>query len=451
MKKLSRRKFVKTTATAATGIYILPRFSIGQEGPPPSSRLNLAFIGAGGRGKDNRQGMADENIVALCDVDTTRLEEALEENPEAKGFKDFRVMLDKMGSQIDAVVVSTPDHTHFAAAMEAMQRGKHVFVEKPLAHNIWQCRTLKKAARHYKVITALGNQGHVTEGIRLVKEWVDAGVLGDVTEVLAWFDGPIFGKGKYFHKPRRFPPRQHEIPESLDWDLWLGPTSPRPYSRFYLPRIWRGWYDFGCGELGDWACHTLDAPFWSLDLGMPTGAEATRRSKSAEGFVPKRSEIRFEFPARGKKPPVVLNWFEGGLKPRRRPEWRLKKLPESGMIMVGEKLSLMTGGRPNSPKLLPEDIWEDFRQNPPSETIPRIKGSHWNEWAQAIKGKGPMPLSSFDYGAELTEMALVGVLAQRFNTRINWDAQNMRISNHPELNSYVKEPVRKGWEYGEDI
>ncbi len=451
MKKLSRRKFVKTTAVAAAGVYILPRFSIGQEGPPPNGRLNLAFIGAGGRGSANRQGLADENIVALCDVDLNRLNEALEEHPEAKGFRDFRVMLDKMGGQIDAVVVSTPDHIHFAAAMEAMRRGKHVFVEKPLAHNIWQCRTLKKAARHYKVITALGNQGHVTEGIRLVKEWVDADVLGDVTEVHAWFDGPEFGKKKYFRKPRRFPPRPEEVPDGLDWDLWLGPTKRRPYSRYYLPRFWRGWYDFGCGELGDWACHTLDAPFWSLDLGMPTEVNTTRRSRSAEGFVPKRSAISYQFPARGNKPPVTLNWFEGGLKPPNQPEWGLKKLPDSGMIMVGDKLSLMTGGRPNSPQLLPEHVWEDFRKNPPPETIPRIKGSHWNEWAQAVKGESPMPVSTFDYGAELTEMALLGVLAQRFNTRILWDTQKMRVTNHPDLNSYVKEPVRKGWEYGEEF
>ncbi len=451
MKKLTRRKFVKTTAAAAAGVYILPRFSIGQEGPTPASRLNIAFIGAGGRAIENRQGLADENIVAFCDVDATRLNEALEENPEAKGFKDFRVMLDKMESQIDAVVVSTPDHTHFTAAMEAMRRGKHVFMEKPLAHNIWQCRTLKKAARHYKVITALGNQGHVPEGIRLVKEWVDAGVLGDVTEVLAWFNGPSFGEGKYFQKPDSYSPAEEEIPEGLDWDLWLGPAQWRPYSHFYQPRYWRGWYDFGCGEIGDWACHTLDAPFWSLDLGMPTEVKATRRSRSKEGFVPDRSVIRYKFPARGDKPPVTLKWYEGGLKPRLRSKWGMKKLPGSGMIMVGDKLSLMTGGRPNSPKLLPEKVWEEFRKNPPSETIPRIKGSHWKEWAQAVKGEGPMPLSTFDYGAELTEMALVGVLAQRFNSLIEYDAQNMRVTNHPEFDAYLKEPVRQGWEYGEEL
>ena len=451
MKKLSRRKFVKTTAAAAAGVYILPRFSIGQEGPPPCRRLNIAYIGAGGRGKANRTGLIDDNVVALCDVDATLLNEALAENPGAKGFKDFRVMLDKMGSQIEAVVVATPDHTHFAAAMEAMRRGKHVFVEKPLAHNIWQCRTLKKAASHYNVITALGNQGHATEGIRLVKEWVDAGILGDVTEVLAWFHGPTFGEGKFFQHPDSYPPSPEEVPEGLDWDLWLGPVQSRPYSRFYLPRYWRGWYDFGCGELGDWACHTLDAPFWSLDLGMPVEVKSTRRSRSGDGFVPNRCVIRFKFPARGDKPPVTLKWYEGGLKPRRRSKWGMKELPKSGMIMVGDKLSLMTGGRPNSPKLLPEKVWEDFRKNPPPETIPRIKGTHWKEWANAVKGEGPMPMSSFDYGAELTEMALVGVLAQRFKTRIAYDAQTARVTNHRELNAYVKEPVRKGWEYGEEV
>ena len=450
MKKLSRRKFVKTTATISAGTFILLRFSIGQSVPSANSKLNLAFIGVGGRGVQNRKGLVDENIVALCDVDDGRLGEAQEEHPNARRFKDFRVMLDKMDSEIDAVVVSTPDHMHFACVMDAMQRGKHVLVEKPLAHNIWQCRMLKKAARYYKVITALGNQGHVMEGIRYIKEWVDAGVLGDVTEVHGWSAGP-YTEELFYRKPDKSPPTPEEVPQGLDWDLWLGVAKQRPYSQFYQPRTWRAWYDFGSGELGDWVCHTLDAPFWALDLGMPTEVKPTRRPRSLEGFVPDRSITRFKFPARGNKPPVTLKWYDGGLKPRLRSEWRMKQLATEGMIMVGDKNTLITGERPGSPRLLPKDVWEDFRKNLPPKTIPRIKGSHWKEWTRAIKGEGPMPMSSIDYGAELTELALVGVLSQRFNTRIKWDARNMRVTDRPDLDVYIKEPVRKGWEYGEEI
>jgi predicted dehydrogenase len=183
-------------------------------------------------------------------------------------------MSDKMANEIDALLVSTPDHTHFAATMAAIQLGKHVYVEKPLAHNVWQLRTLKKAAHHHNVITQMGNQGYATDGIRRVKEWVDAGIIGEVREILAWFNGPEFGEGKYFTKPAQFPPAEEPIAAGFDWDLWLGPVSKRPFNHVYHPKSWRGFYDFGNGELGDWACHTLDVPFWSLELGIPIATEA---------------------------------------------------------------------------------------------------------------------------------------------------------------------------------
>ncbi len=451
MRNISRRNFIKTTAAVGVGSFVLPRFSVGQSGASANSKVNIASIGVGGRGKSSWKACSDENIVALCDVDDNRAAEGFEEHPNAKRFKDFRVMMDKMDKEIDAVIVSTPDHVHFAAAMAAMQCGKHVYVEKPLAHNIWQLRTLKKAAHYYNVITQMGNQGHATEGIRLIKEWYEAGVLGNVTEVIAWFSGPNF-EGKYFVKPDSYPPKREAVPEGLDWDLWLGPAKKRPFNNCYVPLTWRSWYDFGNGELGDWACHTLDGPFWALDLGMPNVVKPELYEGVGKGFVPDKSIINLEFPARGDKPPVTLKWHDGYVKPENRPEWGLEELGGSGMIMVGDKCSLMTGGRPDSPRLLmPEDEWKEFRKNPPEKTIARVKGGPQAEWVAAIKGEGPMPGSNFDYSTELTEMTLLGVMAQRFNKTVEYDAENMRITNSRKMNAYVKEPVRRGWKFGEEV
>ncbi len=449
MKNLSRRSFITKTGAVAAGTLLLPALSHCKG----NGKINIAVIGVGGRGKANWTACKNENIVALCDVSETAAAEGFKAFPEAKRFTDFRVMFDKMAGRIDAVIVATPDHTHFPAAMAAMQLGKHVCVEKPLAHNVWQLRTLRKAAQHYNVITQMGNQGHTTMGIRYVKEWYEAGVMGNVREVIAWFNGPEFIETGYFLKPDNYPPKEEPIPEGLDWDLWLGPAAYRPYSHFYIPRFWRGWYELGNGELGDWACHTLDAPFWSLDLGMPVSVESMFRTPSPDGYVSDQSVLNFEFKARGDKPPVTLKWYEGGIKPENRPEWGLDELPGSGMIMVGDKVSLMTGGRPNNPKLLlPEEEWKAFTDNMPAETIPRVEEeAPQAEWLAAIKGEGPVPGSNFEYSARLTEMASIGVMAQRFNTRIEYDAENMKVTNHPEFDIYIKEPVRQGWEYGEGL
>ena len=448
MQKLTRRSFVTKSAAAAAGVLVMP----GLTRHLGNKKVNLAIIGVGGRGSENLNVCLNENIVALCDTDESQLAKWSEKFPQAKKFRDFRVMFDKMAKKIDAVIISTPDHTHFAAAMAAMEHHKHVYVEKPLAHNIWQLRTLVKAAKRYKVINQLGNQGHTTIGIRRIKEWYEAGVLGNVKEVIAWFDGPAFSQKGYFLKPDSYPPKEEPIPSGLDWDLWLGPAEFRPYSHYYLPRFWRGWYELGNAELGDWACHTLDAPFWSLDLGMPVSVDSIIRSPGPDTFISDQSQLKFEFEARVNKPPVTLHWYEGGLKPENRPEWGLPSIGGSGMIMVGDKVSLMTGGRPDNPKLLlPQDEWKHFTENMPAETIPRVEGGPQAEFLAAIKGDGPMPVSDFAYGARLTEMALIGVLSQRFNTRIEYDALKMKVTNHSDFDRYIKEPVRKGWEYGEDL
>ncbi|MCK5821950.1 MAG: Gfo/Idh/MocA family oxidoreductase [Bacteroidales bacterium] len=438
---ISRRGFVKAAGTIGSGILIAPHLL----SCSANRKVNIAVIGAGGRGQANWTPMENENIVAFCDVDDRMTEAAYEAYPDAKRFKDFRRMFDKMHRKIDAVIVSTPDHTHFAATIAAIELGKHVYVEKPLAHNVWQVRTLKEKAKEYGIISQMGNQGHATDGIRRVKEWYDAGVLGDVREVHAWFDGPTFG-GSYFKKPESFPPPEVAVPKELDWDLWLGPAKNRPYTHYYLPRIWRSWYDFSSGMLGDWGCHTLDAPFWSLDLGMPNLIVPELKTDTPEGFLEDASIVRYEFSARGNKPPVTLKWYQGAHKPENNPDWGLETLPSSGMIMVGDKKSLMTGARPQNERLLvPEEEWLAFEANPPTPSIPRIGSGPQLEWINAIKGDGPMPGSNFDYASDLTEMVILGALAQKTNVELEYDAKNMKVTNHPDFDRFIREPARDGW------
>lgn len=467
MTEVSRRSFLKAGAVVTAGAFFIPNLL----SCSPGNKLNIAIVGAGGRGADNwhelfadspedankpkdqRKKVLTESVVAICDVDDRRAAEAFKTFPKAKRYKDFRKMLDEMGNQIDAVMVSTPDHTHFAAAMAAMQLGKHVYVEKPLAHNVWQLRTLKKAAKHYGIVSQMGNQGHTTNGIRLIREWYEADVLGQVKEVHAWFGPFDFKPGGYWTKPDAYPPSAQPVPEGLDWNLWQGPVTERPYNGVYVPKAWRGFYDYGNGLLGDWACHTIDAPFWALQLGMPTSAEGIVTNPIPDhSFIADQSVVTYQFPARGDKAPVTLSWHEGGLKPEIKPEWGIKELPDTGMIMVGEKKSLITGGRPNQPRLcVSDEEMKEFLANAPAQKFTRVgEEKPQQEWIDCIKNH-TLPGSNFDYAAELTEMIAVGVLAQRFATKIEYDAANMKITNKPELNAYIKEPVRDGWAYGDNL
>ncbi|WP_299580865.1 Gfo/Idh/MocA family oxidoreductase [uncultured Sunxiuqinia sp.] len=449
MKNFSRRSFMKSASAATAGIVFIPNMIRCS----PSDRLNFAVIGVGGRGAASWTQVPAESIVAMCDVDDRMSAKGFEARPNAKKYKDFRVMFDEMANDIDAVIIATPDHTHFPAAMAAMELGKHVFVEKPLAHNIWQLRTLQKAAKHYGVVSQMGNQGHTTNGIRLTKEWYEAGVLGEVKEVIAWQGKINFEKDGYFGKPTTFPPQEQKVPEGLDWNLWQGPVPERPFNNLYAPRTWRGFYDYGNGKLGDWCCHTLDAPFWALDLGLPHTVEAIVTDPVPDhSFVAEESLVTWQFAARGNKAPVTMKWYEGFEKPVVRPEWGVDELPGSGMIMIGDKKTLITGGRPNDARLLvPEVEMKEFLKNPPAQTIPRVgEEKPVQEWVDAIKN-GTLPGSNFDYSASLMEMAQVGVLAQRFGGRLDYDAQNMKITNRPELDDYIKEPVREGWSYGENL
>ncbi len=449
MKNLSRRSFLKSGAVAGVGVMFIPNLI----SCSPNKQLRFAMIGVGGRGQASWSQVPVESLVAMCDVDERMSMEARKAVPNAKWYKDFRVMFDEMAKDIDAVMIATPDHTHFAAAMAAMELGKHVFVEKPLAHNIWQLRTLQKAAKHYGIVSQMGNQGHTTHGIRLVKEWYEAGVLGEVKEVIAWQGKIDFEKDSYFARPATFPPQAEEVPNGLDWDLWQGPVAERPFNNLYAPRTWRGFFDYGNGKLGDWCCHTLDAPFWALDLGLPHTVEATVLNPVPDhSFVTEESVVTWHFAARGNKAPVTLKWYEGIEKPEIRPEWGVTELPGSGMIMIGDKKTLITGARPNNPKLLvPEEVMNEFLKNAPAQTIPRVEEEKpVQEWITAIQNDS-LPGSNFDYAASLMEMAQIGVLAQRFGGEIKYDAATMKAAGRPELDVYIKEPARKGWAYGENL
>jgi predicted dehydrogenase len=455
---VNRRHFLSATAGTVAASTVFPSFAIGKPGKSANSKLNIAFIGAGGwiARQPYEQGCKEENLVAFCDVDRTLSAENMKNwRSDQPFFDDFRVMLDKMHKEIDAVVISTPDHTHFAATLMAMERGIHVYTQKPLAHNIWQSRTLVKAKERYKVVTQMGNQGHAGDGIRQSVEAIRAGLIGEVTEVFTRNEGPAMGND-HFANPSIMPPPASPVPDGLAWDLWLGPAAKRDFYTDYLPKKWRAFYDFGLGMLGDFGCHTLDTPVWALDLDPPTVVECVRREKSLDGVIPTASHIKFHFPAKGARGPVLLHWFDG---PQ---DWtqvgRIDKFGADHAAylgracwMLGTKGLLGCGTHAGAPLIAPEDVRKQWKESPPPQSIPRVAGGPFREWLRAIKGDGPEPGSNFTYAAKLTEIIQLGVLAQRFNTRIEWDAIAGRVTNHPELNAFVKEPAREGWQFGEAL
>ncbi len=430
----TRRSFLKTAAAAASAAFVVPRFAIARD-RSPNSKLNIAIIGAGGRGAGNLSAVASENIVALCDVDERRAAAAYDRFPKAKKYRDFRKMLDEMHAQIDAVVVSTPDHTHAVASVAAMKLGKHVYCEKPLTRSIYEARVMREVAREQGVVTQMGNQGHANTAARRAVEVIRSGVIGDVLEVHAWTDRPIWPQG--IDRPKDEPP----VPKTLDWDLWLGPAPYRPYHPAYVPFKWRGWWDFGTGALGDMACHILDVAFWALNLVDPVSVEAEVSDNHKPETFPKWSIITYQFPKRGDLPPCKLVWYDGGKMPA--PELAPGvKLPKNGTILVGTKGTLVTldayGGKY---KLLPEKEFEGFE--PPEMKLPVSPGHH-REWILACKGEGEA-LSNFDYAARLTETVLLGNLAIWAGKKVEWDAKSMCSKNAPETNVIVRPEFRKGW------
>ncbi|MBN1780186.1 Gfo/Idh/MocA family oxidoreductase [bacterium] len=449
---MSRRNFLGTTAlTAAATVTILPSHVLGGKGrKAPSDRLNIACVGAGGKGKSDIRGVFDENIVALCDVDDTKIAELpghLEDLPgsgdwftRVKKFKDFRVMLDKMHKDIDAVTVTTPDHTHAVIALTAMNMGKHVYVQKPLTHTIREARALADTARKMKVTTQMGNQGHASEGARLINEWIWDGAIGEVSEVHCWTNRPIWPQG--IDAPAEIP----SVPPSLDWNLWLGPMKWRPYHPALCHFVWRGWRDFGTGALGDMGAHIINHPYWALDLKYPETVQASS-TRFTDASWPVASKVIYQFPARGNKPPVKLTWYDGGLMPER-PELleQSRRLGESdgGMLFVGTKGYLMSGCYASNPRLIPETAMQAYKR--PEKTIPRSPGIY-EEWIEAAK-KGEHSTTDFSYSGPLTETMLLGnvaILLQDQNMIYHWDGEKGEITNHDAANGLLHIPYREGW------
>ncbi len=456
MTPISRRNFIKQAVLTTSAAWVAPQFSIGKSGPSATSKLNVACVGIGHVGAAAVQQSLMENLVALCDVDwradpsvwARRIPaDIAAENPDIPTFSDFRVMLDQMGNEIDTVIVSTPDHTHFPIAMAAMELGKHVFVQKPLARNIWQARTMHKAMKHYGVTTVMGNQGHTTDGIRYIKQWVDDGIVGEVREVHCWTDRPM---PRWFVRPKQIPPVTEAVPDKLNWDLWQGPVQEGDYSPDYLPQRWRGWWKYGVGALGDIGCHTLDAPFLALQLGMPYAVDVALDEPANPEYTPFGAHVIYHFAARGDLPPVKVHWYEGRPRPKLLPG--MDELPLNGMYMIGSRETVFQDDmRPDRPSLWPRQRMSDYGERVRELRIPRVKGGPHQELFRALKGEGPSPKSSFDYASRLTEVILLGTIAIRAGHRIEWDEKAMKISNRPELNAWVKEAVRPGWSYGENL
>jgi len=462
--QVSRRQFVGTVATTAAGLTIVPRHVLGAGFQAPSDTVNVAVVGyKHGMGTSNLMNVIKtDNVVALCDCDEGPLADqraterkVFEQLPKAVKHKDYRKMLESQ-KDIDAVLVATPDHTHAVIAMAAMQLGKHVYVQKPLTRTISEARALTEAARKYKVVTQMGNQGHSEEGLRLMQEWFDAGALGDVREVHCWTNRPIWPQGM----PR--PTEEMPVPEGLDWDLWLGPAPVRPFHKTYHPFGWRAWQDFGAGAMGDMACHVMDASYTVLKLGAPTSVIATLSynflppAPGQRGFgqrveyndsYPPSTVIHLSFPARGKMPPVKLHWYDGGLLPELPEDLEPgRKLPESGTIFVGDKGKMWCETYSESPRLIPESFMQAFTR--PAKTLPRVpegRSGHERNWLDAIRQKG-QAVSHFDYAGPFTETVLLGNVALRFpSQRLQWDTAALKVTNLPEADQYVQHKYRPGW------
>jgi predicted dehydrogenase len=448
---LTRRKFLGVSAAATAAFTIVPRHVLGGPGyVSPSDKLNIACVGVNGKGYSDVAGVATDNIVALCDVDdelmASTLRQSKSENlphaamlERAAKYRDFRKMLETE-KNIDAITVSTPDHTHAIIALTAMRMGKHAFVQKPLTCTVQEARAMASVAKEMKVVTQMGNQGHASEDARLINEWIWDGAIGEVDEVHCWTNRPIWPQGV----PR--PVETPALPSTLDWDLWLGPAPFRPYHPAYAPFNWRGWWDFGTGALGDMGAHIIDHPFWALNLGLPETVQASSTPLSDETY-PVASTVHYRFPARGKMPAVRMTWYDGGLLPNRPAELeegRRMGNEMGGVIFVGKKGKLMCGCLGESPRLIPESSMQAYKK--PVKTIPRSPGVY-EEWIAAIK-TGGTTMSNFDYAAKLTETMLLGNIALRMadkNIALKYDHKKMAFLNLPEADQYLTREYREGW------
>jgi predicted dehydrogenase len=434
--KLTRRDFLRNVAWGGTGLIIISNSRLVRSAQA-NEKLNIAGIGVGGRGAADVNGVASENIVALCDVDEKHAAQTFERFPNAKRYKDFRKMLDEMHHQIDAVVIGTPDHTHAPAGVMAMKLGKHCYCEKPLTHSVYEARMMAQVARKNKLVTQMGTQIHALSNYRRVVELIQTGTIGTVRKVHVWLGANFSGPPKPtdMYQPDA-PSGRHPVPETLDWDLWLGPASYRPYNPAYAPGKWRSWWNFANGRLGDFFCHYCDLAFWALKLRHPLTVEA-------EGPVHPESAARWtiarqEYPARGDLPPVTLTWYNGGgypalVKENKIPQW------SNAVLFIGSNGMLIADY--NRHQLLPEEKFADFKR--PDPFIPDSIGHH-REWIEACKTGGPTTCN-FDYSGALTEAALLCNVALRTGRKLTWDAGNLKAIGCPEADKFIRREYRKGW------
>jgi len=435
-------------------------------------KLRVAFVGVGGIGGQHTgfASKAGDICNCFCDVDEGRWGNANnpERWPKAKGYRNYREMYEKEKDNFDAVMVGTPDHTHYPAAILAMQMGKHVYCQKPLTHTVWEARQLRLAAKKYGVATQMGNQGHANEGNRKMVEWVQSGILGDIKEVHCFTNRPVWPQGM------QTPTGKDPIPASIDWDAWLGTAPQRDFvakypdnwpdadlrgKEVYAPFVWRGWWDFGGGALADMACHTMDCVWWALDPVAPSSVEVIARSPMTNDNFPKASVIRFEFPANGDRPAFTGYWYDGDLFPGK-PGTELlglsRRLPGTGAMFVGTQAGILSSGDyGDRPRLIPETFHKENAQSvPPS--IPRAPEEfkadttfwHYHQWRDAAMGKAPAdsPGSHFGYAAPFSETVLLANVALKMNTKLQWDSEKLEVTNVPEANQYVKKGYeRPGW------
>lgn len=438
---ISRRTFVGRAAEAGLAFTIVPRRVLGRGYRAPSDTLNVACIGVGGMGRNDVQGMSKENIYALCDVDWRMAEDAFRTFPQAKRYRDFRELVDREAGNIDAVTVSTPDHTHAVAAMMALKLKKPTFVQKPLTRLLGETRALARVARELKVPTQMGNQGHTREGTRVLREWVEAGLIGTVREVHCWTNRPIWPQA--MDRPLEL----YHVPSYLDWNLWLGPAPERPYHTAYAPFRWRGWWDFGTGALGDMACHIMDAAYWVLDLGFPERIEP-ESTPLFEETAPAASRVVYHFPAKGARPAVKVVWRDGSIYPPRPPEvpddarWPPDR--GGGQLWIGDDGKLVADTYGDNPRLLDKAKMAEVEAKPVEHKYPRSEGVY-AEFIAAAKG-GPPAGSPFDgHAGGLTEMVLLGNLAVRLGRTLEVDPRSGAVTNVKVPAHWIEPQYRQGW------
>jgi predicted dehydrogenase len=442
-RRITRREFVRRTLVAAGAVAGAPAFLRGRH---LNDKLNIAMIGAGGRGGANLAGVASENIVVLCDVDAAALEKTGAQHPQAKKLADFRKVFDKPGD-FDAVVVSTCEHTHVFATMLALEAGKHVYCEKPLTYNIWEARLIRETASKLKLATQMGNQGHASDNHRRVKELIQSGAIGPVRDVHVWVnrawgiqseEAAKRNKDIVFATDR--PKEVEPVPPSLDWDLWLGPAPARPFNSVYVPGPkWYRWWDFGNGTMSDLGSHRNDLAFYALDIRAPLTVEASADGPAHPEIAPATLTVTYEYAARGAMPPVKLTWYQGEARPKIWTDGGIPQWPDA-QLFVGDKGMILSSG--NRHVLLPEKDFDGFV--PPPQTIPNSPG-HYVEWIEACKGGKPS-LANFDYAGWTTEANHLGNVAYRVGKKLHWDAKKMKATNAPEADKFIRREYRKGWE-----